>query len=48
VLPAVPAELLHFQALSGGLLVLGAGVIAVLALRALKSDDVARHFASPT
>jgi hypothetical protein len=32
VLAAVPAEFLHFQALGGGFLVLGAGVIAILAL----------------
>jgi hypothetical protein len=48
VLPAMPAEFLHFQALGSGLFVLGAGVIAVLALRALKSDDIARHAGSPT
>jgi hypothetical protein len=43
VLPAVPAEFLHFQAFGSGFLILGAGVIAILALRALKRDDVARH-----
>src|ERR1035437_101517 len=43
VLPAVPAELLHFQAFGGGLLVLGRRVVPVLALRALERNDVARH-----
>jgi hypothetical protein len=43
VLPAMPAELLHFQALGGRLLVLGRGVIPVLALRALERNDIAGH-----
>src|ERR1017187_5455413 len=43
VLPAVPAELLHFQAFGGGLLVLGRRVVPVLALRALERNNVARH-----
>src|ERR1019366_1730809 len=43
VLPAVPAELLQFQAFGGGLLVLGRRVVPVLALRALERNDVARH-----
>jgi hypothetical protein len=44
----MPAEFLHFQTFSGGFFVLGAGVITILALRALKSDDVASHAGSPT
>src|ERR1017187_3288623 len=48
VLPAVPAELLHFQAFGGGLLVLGRRVVPVLALRALERNDVARHGQTPT
>jgi hypothetical protein len=43
VFPAMPAELLHFQAFRGGLLVLGGRVVAILALRALERNDVARH-----
>src|ERR1035437_8397155 len=48
VLPAVPAELLHFQAFGGGLLVLGRRVVPVLALCALERNDVARHGQTPT
>jgi hypothetical protein len=43
MLSAVRAELLHFQALSSGLFVLGLAVIAVLALGALKLNDFSRH-----
>jgi hypothetical protein len=43
MLPAVPAEFLDFQALRGGLLVLGGRIVAILALGALEGDDVARH-----
>src|ERR1039457_5969960 len=43
VLPAMGTELLHFQALGSGLLVLGARIIPVLAFRALKRNDIARH-----
>jgi hypothetical protein len=43
VLPAVPAEFLHFQALGGGLLVLGGRIVSILTLGALERDDVARH-----
>src|ERR1022692_3185139 len=43
VLLAVPAELLHFQAFGGSLLVLRRRVVPVLALRALERNDVARH-----
>jgi hypothetical protein len=46
VLPAMRAELLHFQTLGGGLLILGLGIIAVLAFRALERNDVARHLSS--
>src|SRR5271169_6705443 len=48
VLPAVPAEFFHLQALGRGLLVLGAGIVPVLALSALKRNDVARHSCAPT
>jgi hypothetical protein len=48
MLAAMPAEFLHFQALGGGLFILSAGVVTVLALRALKCDDVASHLISPT
>jgi hypothetical protein len=47
VLAAMPAELLHFQPLGGGLLVLGAGIVPVLALSALERNDIARHFFTP-
>jgi hypothetical protein len=47
VLPAVPAELFHFQALGSGLLVLGGRIVAILALGALERDDVARHSVTP-
>jgi hypothetical protein len=47
VLAAVPAELLHFQPLSGCLLVLGAGIVPVLALGALERNDIARHLVTP-
>jgi hypothetical protein len=43
VLAAMRTILLEFQPLTGGLLVLGVGVVAVLALRTLESDYVARH-----
>ena len=43
VLPAMRAELLHLQALRRGLLVLRGRIIPILAFRALKSNDVARH-----
>jgi hypothetical protein len=48
VLSAMSAEFLHFQPFGGSFFVLSAGVIAILALRALKSDDVASHDDSPT
>jgi hypothetical protein len=41
--PAVRAELLHFQPLSGGLLVFGGRIIPVLALATLERNDIARH-----
>jgi len=40
---AIRAELLELEATSGGLLVLGVRVIAVLTLRALKGDDFSWH-----
>src|SRR5437773_9435315 len=43
VLPAVPAKLLHFEALRSGLLIFGGGIVPVFAFIALKGDDVARH-----
>jgi hypothetical protein len=48
VLAAIGAELLQLQALGSGLLVLGPGIIAILALGALKSNNLARHFKTPT
>jgi hypothetical protein len=48
VFPAVPAEFLHLQALGRGFLVLRPGIVPVLALGALKGDDVARHSCAPT
>jgi hypothetical protein len=43
VLAAVAAELLHLQALGGGLLVLGGRIVPVLAFAALERDDISRH-----
>jgi hypothetical protein len=43
VLAAMPAELLQFQPLGGGLLILGRRVVPVLALGALERNDVAGH-----
>jgi hypothetical protein len=48
MLAAVPAELLQLDALGGGFLVLRRRIIPVLALGALKSNNFARHFSSPT
>jgi hypothetical protein len=47
MLPAVRAELLHFQPFGGGFFVLGAGVVPVFALGALERDDFAWHFYTP-
>ena len=47
MLAAERAELAQFQPLRGSFLVLGRGVIAILALRALKSNDLARHLIAP-
>ena len=44
VLPAMRAELLKFQTLGSGLLVLGRRIIPVLALGALERNDIAGHF----
>jgi len=43
VLPAVRAKLFHLDATRGGLLVLRARVVAILALTALKSNDFSWH-----
>jgi hypothetical protein len=43
VLAAMAAELLHLDTFCRGFLVLGRRIVAVLALRALECDDVARH-----
>src|SRR5271157_5003096 len=43
VLAAVAAELLQLDPLGGGLLVLGAGIVAVFALHALERNDISRH-----
>jgi hypothetical protein len=45
VLPAVLAEFLHLQALRGRLLVLRRGVVPILALGALKRNNIAHCFA---
>jgi hypothetical protein len=44
VLAAVPAELLHFQALRRGFLILGRRIVPIFAFRALERNDVTRHF----
>jgi hypothetical protein len=43
VLAARPAELVEFQPARGGLLILGGGVIAVLAITALQRNNLSRH-----
>jgi len=43
VLPAARAELLELETLCGRLLVLGVGVVPLLALLALEGNDFARH-----
>jgi hypothetical protein len=43
MLPAVRAKLLHFETLSGRLLVLGVGVVPVLAILTLERDDFSCH-----
>jgi hypothetical protein len=43
VLPAVPAELLHFQALGRSFLILRVRVVPVLAFLTLERDDFSRH-----
>jgi hypothetical protein len=50
VLPAVRAELFHFETLCGRLFILRAGVVAVFALLALERDDFSWHmnFLIPT
>jgi hypothetical protein len=46
VFAALAAKLAHLQALRRGFLVLGAGVVSVLAFSALKCDDFP-HFVIP-
>jgi hypothetical protein len=48
MLPAGVAELRELEAASGRLLVLGGGVVPVLAIRALKSNDLAHSDKSPS
>jgi hypothetical protein len=43
VLAALAAELVEFQPARRGLLVLGGGVIAILAITALQRNDLSRH-----
>jgi hypothetical protein len=43
VLAAVAAELLQLDPLRRGFLVLGAGIVAILALGALERNDISRH-----
>jgi hypothetical protein len=47
MLPAIRAELFHFEPLGRRLLVLGVRIVPVLAFLALKRDDLSRHFSSP-
>ena len=47
VLPARPAELAEFQPARRGLLILGGGVIAILAITALQRNNLAGHWPSP-
>ena len=47
VLPAETAKLAELQTASGRLLVLGLGIIPVLALTALKSNDFSHNSISP-
>jgi hypothetical protein len=44
VLPAVRAELLHFETLGGRLLVFRGGVVPILTLAALERNDFSWHF----
>jgi hypothetical protein len=43
VLPALAAEFVEFQPARRSLLVLGGGVIAILAITALQRNDLSRH-----
>jgi hypothetical protein len=43
VLAARPAKLVELQAARRGLLILGGGVIAILAITALQSNNLSRH-----
>jgi hypothetical protein len=44
MLPAVRTKFLHFETLSGRLLVLGARIVPVLAFLTLERDNFSRHF----
>jgi len=47
VFAARAAEFVEFQPARRGLLVLGGGVIAVLAITALQRNNLSRHFVNP-
>jgi hypothetical protein len=47
VLAARPAEFVELQPARRGLLVLGGGVIAVLAITALQRNNLSRHLLNP-
>jgi len=47
VLAARPAELAEFQPARRGLFVFGRGVIAILAITALQSNNLSRHLSFP-
>jgi hypothetical protein len=47
VLAARPAELVEFQPARRGLLIFGGGVIAILAITALQSNNLSRHLSFP-
>jgi hypothetical protein len=46
MLAAVRAKFLKLQALGCGLLVLGRGIVPILAFLTLESDDIASHLCS--
>ena len=47
MLTAVVTELLHFETLGSRLLVLGIGIVPVLAFLTLERDDFSWHFVLP-
>ena len=47
VFAARPAELAEFQPARRGLLILGGGVIAILAITALQRNNLSRHAINP-